>query len=91
MNAKKIPLESIVILSSKGQIVIPKDFRNATNIHEGEKLVARVREDNVIELIPVKRSIDTLFNFFEKSYEKDRKDDDELLFEYFKKRWIFLW
>jgi AbrB family looped-hinge helix DNA binding protein len=57
MNSKKTKLESVVKVSSKGQIVIPKKWRNAVNICEGEKLIIKVREDHVIELIPLKKSI----------------------------------
>ncbi|RDB36290.1 MAG: AbrB/MazE/SpoVT family DNA-binding domain-containing protein [Spirobacillus cienkowskii] len=86
MNSKKTKLESVVKVSSKGQIVIPKKWRNAVNICEGEKLIIKVREDHVIELIPLKKSIDHLFNFFEKSYENNKKDDEKLLLEFFKKK-----
>lgn len=86
MHSKKYKSESVVKVSSKGQIVIPKKWRNVFNIHTGEKLILKVREDNVIELIPLKKSIDHLFNFFEKSYNNNKKEDEQLLLEFFKKK-----
>lgn len=79
MQAKKIPLEATITLSSKGQVVIPKNLRDSVNLHDGERLLARVREDNVIELIPLKKSVEELFAIFPKSYEKNRIDDNELI------------
>jgi AbrB family looped-hinge helix DNA binding protein len=83
MGVKKIPLETTVIISSKGQVVIPKELRNSANLHEGEKMLIRVREDNVIELVPLKKDIDDLFKIFPIAYEKNRIEDDELIKKYF--------
>lgn len=84
MGAKKIPLETTVILSSKGQVVIPKELRNSANLHEGEKMLIRVREDNVIELVPLKKDVEELFNIFPIAYEENRLEDDLLIEKHFK-------
>lgn len=86
MGVKKIPLESTVILSSKGQVVIPKELRNSANIHEGQKMLIRIREDNVIELVPLKKNIEELFNIFPIAYERNRVEDDDLIKEYFEEK-----
>ncbi len=43
----------VISVSSKGQIVIPKDIRDKMGIKEGTKLLVRVKDD-VIEVRPVK-------------------------------------
>ncbi len=86
MGAKKIPLETTVIISSKGQVVIPKELRNSASIHEGDKMLIRVREDDVIELVPLKKDIEDLFNIFPIAYEENRVSDDELIAQYFKEK-----
>ncbi len=43
----------VISVSSKGQIVIPKDIRDKMGIKEGTKLLVGVKDD-VIELRPIK-------------------------------------
>lgn len=85
MQTREIPLEATIVLSSKGQIVIPKEMRTSANLHDGEKMLIRVRKDNVIELVPMKKNVDELFSIFPKAYEKNRIDDDTLIRSLFSK------
>lgn len=39
-----------VKISSKNQIVVPKEAREALGLEPGERLLVRVREDSVIEM-----------------------------------------
>lgn len=39
-----------VKISSKNQIVVPKEAREALELEPGERLLVRVREDSVIEM-----------------------------------------
>ena len=39
-----------VKMSSKNQIVVPKEAREALGLEAGERLLVRVREDGVIEM-----------------------------------------
>ena len=52
---------SKVIISSKGQVVIPRKFRELLGIHAGLELLLKVRKDGVIEMKPSERSIDMFF------------------------------
>ncbi len=49
------------IVSSKGQVVIPKALRDKLGIHAGNELLFKVRADGVIEIKPVTRSIEMFF------------------------------
>ena len=74
-------LESIVKVSRKGQIVIPKEVREKLGIKSGGKLAVIVRDDEIIL-----RKIDKL-NFLEISsrissvIEKENIDVDKLIME----------
>lgn len=49
------------IVSSKGQVVIPKILREKFGIHAGNELLFKARSDGVIEMKPVGRSIEMFF------------------------------
>ena len=54
MNAK-------AILSSKGQLVIPKLLRTKLGLHSGSELTLELTNDDYLELHPVKNSIIKFF------------------------------
>ncbi len=58
---KNILPASKIIVSSRGQFVIPKEIRDAVGIHGGSEILVRTREDGVIELKPVKKNVGDLF------------------------------
>lgn len=49
------------IVSSKGQVVIPKLLREKFGIHAGNELLFKARPDGIIEMKPVERSIEMFF------------------------------
>ena len=49
------------IVSSKGQVVIPKFIRKRVGIHAGNELLFNIRSDGIIEIKPVSRSIEMFF------------------------------
>ncbi|MCX6110095.1 MAG: AbrB/MazE/SpoVT family DNA-binding domain-containing protein [Proteobacteria bacterium] len=63
MDLKTIIPSSKITVSSRGQLVIPKEVRDACGIHGGTEILVRTREDGVIELRPLKRKVGDLFIF----------------------------
>ena len=63
-------LNSKAIVSSKGQVVIPRVLREKMGIHAGNELLFKIRADGVIEIRQLERSIDMFFGRC--------KDDDGL-------------
>jgi AbrB family looped-hinge helix DNA binding protein len=61
MDLKTIIPSSKITVSSRGQLVIPKEVRDACGIHGGSEILVRTREDGVIELRPLKRKVGDLF------------------------------
>jgi AbrB family looped-hinge helix DNA binding protein len=54
-------MEIRTILSSKGQLVIPKQLRQMLGLHVGSELQIHLRRDNVMEVKPIKHSITQFF------------------------------
>jgi antitoxin PrlF len=52
-------------MTSKGQITVPKDVREALAIEAGDRVCFRIREDGVVELVPETVDIGDLFGIIE--------------------------
>lgn len=50
----------ISILSSKGQITLPKDLRDRLKLHKGDKVEFLIQENGRVELLPVVSSVKRL-------------------------------
>ena len=71
-------MDTTTIVSSKGQVVIPKIIRDALGLHSGSQLFIHVRADHTLELSPLQKNI-TLF-FGQGSLEKtELVDIDEAI------------
>lgn len=58
------------IVSSRGQVVIPKNIRKALDIHDGTELIFSVEDDGSLLLKPVKRSLLDFFGYLKRPGEK---------------------
>lgn len=56
-----ITLNDKAVVSSKGQVVIPKSVREKLGIHAGHELLFSVKDDGTISVTPMARSIDMFF------------------------------
>jgi AbrB family looped-hinge helix DNA binding protein len=54
MNAK-------AILSSKGQLVIPKNLRKKMGLHFGSELTLELTNNNTLEITPITQNISKFF------------------------------
>lgn len=74
-------LSDKAVVSSKGQVVIPHSLRVKLGIHAGNELLFTVRFDGVIEIKPVKRSIELFFGCCKRDNEKPMsiKEMDEAI------------
>ena len=57
------------ILSTKGQMIIPKRIRDLMGIHTGSKLILKL-EDNNLQIIPIKKDISSFFAMGKKDTNK---------------------
>ena len=55
-------MDSTAIVSSRGQVVIPKIIRDALGLHSGSQLLIHVRPDHILELSPVQNDITLFFS-----------------------------
>jgi AbrB family looped-hinge helix DNA binding protein len=60
MNYVHIPVPVNITVSTKGQIVIPKEFRLAAGLETGAKVTLFCHEDGSLELRPLRHSISEL-------------------------------
>ncbi len=56
-----------VILSSKGQLAIPKRFRKALGMELGSEVQLTLKKDGTLELAPVRSSITEIFGMMSTS------------------------
>lgn len=53
------------VLSSKGQMIIPKKIRSILGLHTGSKLILKL-EDNNLQVVPIKKDISSFFGMGKK-------------------------
>ncbi len=49
------------VMSSRGQVVIPKFMREIIGLHSGSEFIIHLREDNVLEFKPVCKELKDFF------------------------------
>lgn len=54
-------MDARTIVSSRGQIVIPKYMRETLGLHYGSELILNLREGKVLEVHPVQKNICEFF------------------------------
>ncbi len=70
------------VVSSKGQVVIPHALRIKLGIHAGNELLFTIRLDGVVEMKPIKQSIEMFFGCCKRDHEKPmtiREMDDAIM------------
>ena len=67
-----------VIVSSKGQVVIPNAFRKALGIHNKTNLICHITEDGAISMKPAKYPIEKLFGLCKGKGEETYVPKDDI-------------
>lgn len=68
----QVPPSESVVLSTKGQIVIPRILREVAGLAAGVRLIMQMREDGIIEIRPFRRRIDETFGMLELGKTRNR-------------------
>jgi AbrB family looped-hinge helix DNA binding protein len=56
-------------LSSKGQLVIPKNLRKKMRLHAGSKLILKLTGKNSLDVSPVKNDISKIFGMGKRDHQ----------------------
>ncbi len=82
----QLPPSESVVLSTKGQIVIPRVLREVAGLAAGVRLIMQMREDGIIEIRPFRRRIDETFGMLILGKNKSRspkrvsdKEDEKIM------------
>ncbi len=67
----------VVRLDQRGRLVLPRDVREAMGLDEGSRLLVKLREDGVIELIPLDGLYERVSSVFRKRLKDWREEDHE--------------
>jgi bifunctional DNA-binding transcriptional regulator/antitoxin component of YhaV-PrlF toxin-antitoxin module len=77
----QVPPSESVVLSTKGQIVIPRILREVAGLAAGVRLIMQIREEGIIEIRPCRQRIDETFGMLDlgkaKSRPRKRTSDNE--------------
>jgi AbrB family looped-hinge helix DNA binding protein len=74
-------IEDVTKVSTKGQVVIPKEIREKLGILPGEKIVIMTRDEEIILRKAKKLSLEEISEKMEKIAEKEKIDIDKLIDE----------
>jgi AbrB family looped-hinge helix DNA binding protein len=74
-------IEDVTKVSTKGQVVIPKEIREKLGILPGEKVVIMTRDEEIILRKAKKLSLEEISEKMEKIAEKEKIDIDKLIDE----------
>jgi len=74
-------IEDIIKVSSKGQIVIPKEIRKKLGVKGGEKLLVLTRNGDILLRKTEEISIEDIAKKIEKATEEESIDVDKIVAE----------
>jgi AbrB family looped-hinge helix DNA binding protein len=74
-------IEDIIKVSSKGQIVIPREIRKKMGVKGGEKLLVLTRDGDILLRKAKELSLDDLGERIDKVTKEERIDVDKLVAE----------
>ncbi len=70
-------MEYMVTLDERGRIVLPVEVRRKLGIEGRRRVLLRVREDNVIEVIILSKLYDSVVKEFEDKFKDWREESHE--------------
>ncbi len=74
-------IEDIIKVSSKGQVVIPREVRKKMGVKGGEKLLVLTRDGDILLRKTAKETIENIANKIEKTNAKESIDVDTIVAE----------
>ncbi len=72
-----LSMEVVVIVDKRGRVLIPSEVRKRLGIKGRSRMLLRVRDDGVIELIPLDELYREVSEIFERRFREWREEDHE--------------
>jgi antitoxin PrlF len=74
-------IEDLVKMSTKGQVVIPKEIRDRLNLVPGEKMLIITRNDEIILKRIGKPTVEEIAKRLERTFKREKVNVDKLISE----------
>ena len=70
-------MEYMVSIDERGRVLIPGEVRRRVGLRGRSRVLIRVREDGVIELVPLERLFGEVSKIFEEKFQGWREEEHE--------------
>ena len=70
-------MEKVVFIDNRGRLVIPREIRRFMGIEKGCKVIVRVRNEDVIEVVILDKLRNKLAKIFNDKFRGWREEDHE--------------
>lgn len=70
-------MEYVVSIDERGRVLIPGEVRRRVGLRGRSRVLVRVREDGVIELIPLEKLFSEVSKIFEEKFRGWREEEHE--------------
>jgi len=70
-------MEYVVSIDERGRVLIPGEVRRRVGLKGRSRVLVRVREDGVIELIPLEKLFSEVSKIFEEKFRGWREEEHE--------------
>ena len=70
-------MEFLVSIDRRGRLLIPVDVRRRLGIRDGSRVLLRVRDDGVLEVVPFDKLLREVSEVFDSKFRDWREEDHE--------------
>ncbi|RLG84822.1 MAG: AbrB family transcriptional regulator [Thermoprotei archaeon] len=70
-------MEYVVSIDERGRVLIPGEVRRRVGLKGRSRVLVRVREDGVIELVPLEKLFSEVSKIFEEKFRGWREEEHE--------------
>ncbi len=72
-----IPMEMVATVDERGRLLIPGEIRRRIGLSGKTRVLVRVREDKVLEIVPLNVLLEDVRKLFDEKFRDWREEDHE--------------